>query len=422
MDEIVRGWRILAGCILGIAVGVIALPSAALAIFMPGFQAEFGWSRTVVSLGGTVLVAALVLTSPLVGWLADRTSEARLAVASLLAMACAFLLFSRMQGDIRVFLIGFGAMALVSSGASTIPFARIISLHFSRSRGLALGLAMMGTGLTGILVPLMLVPFAAAHGWRSGFLVLAAVVIAATPIVALLLRGTSRVRRRSSKCDVTVLEGVPFAEAARSRNFAILALSFSLISLAAAGLAIHFVSLLADAGLSPARAGALASLTGLATIVARVGTGWLIDRLFAPWVAAAMMATAAACMLVLGMVGAAAAPLGAIAYGLAIGSEIDLIAYLAARYFGMRAYGRIYGALYAAVLVGSALSPIGYGVALDLTGNYQIALFFAAALLVLAAGLLATLPRFSTHLSTHSSPINRPVMRSSSITEYVEHI
>lgn len=398
MSEIVRDWRILAGCILGIAVGVVAMPSAALAIFMPGFQAEFGWSRTAVSLGGSILIAVLVFTSPLVGWLADRVAEARIAIVSLLAMACAFLLFSRMQGDIRVFLAGFGVMALVASGASTIPFARIISAHFVRSRGLALGLAMTGTGLSGIALPLLLVPFVAAHGWRSGFLVLAAIVLAAVPAIWLLLRG-ARPAAASARGDgaAAATAGMPFARAARSRVFAVMAVAFALVSLAAAGIAIHFVAMLGDAGLSPALAGALASLAGAAVIVVRIGTGWLIDRVFAPLVAGAMMALAGVCLLTLGLFGAAAAPLGAIAYGLAIGSEIDLIAYLAARYFGLRAYGRIYGALYAAVLVGSALSPIGYGLAVDATGSYRAALIAAAALLTFAAALFCTLPRFPRH-------------------------
>lgn len=399
-DEFARGWRVLAGCILGIAVGVVAMPAAALSIFMPGFQADFGWSRTAVSLGGSILVSVLVLTSPLIGWLADRVAEVRIAIGSMIAMACAFLLFSRMQGDIRVFLIGFGAMALVSSGASTIPFARIISAHFVRSRGLALGLAMMGTGLSGISLPLFLVPFVATHGWRPGFVVLAAIIAAAIPVIWLLLRDARPAVSISSDNAVAEASGVAFADAARSRTFVILAASFALISLAAAGIAIDFVSMLTDAGLTPARAGALASLTGLATIVARVGTGWLIDRIFAPLVAAAMMMLAALCLLALGLFGAAAAPLGAIAYGLAIGSEIDLIAYLAARYFGLRAYGRIYGALYAAVLVGSALSPIGYGIVVDRTGSYANALFAGAMLLLLSATLLRTLPRFPPEHAT----------------------
>jgi len=393
--ELAANWRILLGCILGIAVGVVAVPTAALAIFMPALQAEFGWSRAGISLAGSILVAALFVTSPLVGWIADRTSEARMIIASLCALAAALLLFSRIPGDIRLFLTGFGAMALVASGASTIPFARIVSAHFVAARGLALGLAMTGTGLSGILLPLFLVPYVAVSGWRAGFQVLGAIVLAAVPLIWLLLRKARGAKARHGPEIRPEIDGRGFSEAIRSREFALLAIAFALVSVAGAGVAVHFVALLGDAGLSPARAGALASLTGLAVIVARIATGWLIDRIFAPWVAAAMMLVAALCLLSLGVLGAAAAPLGAVAYGLAIGSEIDILAYLTARYFGMRAYGRIYGALYMALLAGAALSPLGYGLGVDLTGGYRLPLTVASALLAVAAALFLMLPRFS---------------------------
>lgn len=391
--EFTTYWRILLGCILGIAVGVVAMPTAALAIFMPALQAEFGWSRAEISLAGSILVAALFVTSPLVGWIADRASETAMILVSLCALAIAFLLFSRMGGDIRFFLAGFGLMALAACGASTIPFARIISAHFVKARGLALGLAMTGTGLSGIVLSLVLVPFVAASGWRAGFLALAAIVLAACPLVWLLLRA----RRREpftvaiAAADAT---GRSLSEALRSREFALLALAFALVSIAGAGVAIHFVAMLSDAGLRPAQAGALASLTGLAIIVVRVATGWLIDHFFAPRVAAAMMLIAAIGLLAMALAGAATAPLGALAYGLAVGSEIDLLAYLTARYFGMRAYGRIYGALYMALLAGAALSPLLYGFGVDWTGSYQAPLTVAAALLAVSTALFLAMPGF----------------------------
>lgn len=399
-QELAANWRILLGCILGIAVGVVALPTAALAIFMPALEGEFGWSRAAISLAGSILVAALFVTAPVVGWIADRTSEARMILASLFALGIAFLLFSRMPGDIRLFLAGFGLMALLASGASTIPFARIISAHFVAARGFALGLAMTGTGLSGILLPLFLVPYVAGSGWRAGFLVLAIIVLSAMPFVWLLLRATRPRSAASVREPAFEAPGRPFSEAIRSREFVVLALAFALVSLAAAGIAVHFVALLGDAGFSPARAGALTSLTGLSVIIARVATGWLIDRIFAPWVAAAMMAVAALSLLSLAAAGTSAAPLGAIAYGLAVGSEIDILAYLTARYFGMRAYGRVYGALYMALLAGAALSPLGYGLGVDLAGSYAAPLTVAGGLLALSAALFLMLPAFQPHPPT----------------------
>lgn len=390
-SELVERWRVLAGCILAMTVGVIALPGAAVAIFMGGLQAEFGWTRTGVSAAPSILLAIIVLLSPGVGWLADRVREARILAVGLTGIGVSFLLFSYMGGDLSRFLLGFGLMAVVASGASTVPLARIISANFDRDRGLALGLAMVGTGLSSLLLPLLLVPYAAANGWRAGFVALGIVVLAAVPVVAFLLRGARHVERTAGG---TLPPGMSLGEAARGAPFWLMAAAFALITLGSSGVQVHFYALLADAGVSPSRAAAIASVSGITLIVVRVATGWLIDRLFAPRVAAAMMAAAGLCLALLGLLGAPAAVLGAIAYGLAIGAEIDIIGFLVARYFGMRAYGRIYGILYAAVLVGSTFSPLAYGLSFDRLGSYQPAMYAGALLLALSAALLLMLPRF----------------------------
>ena len=390
-SELVERWQVLAGCILAMTMGVIALPGAAVAIFMGGLQAEFGWSRTGIAAAPSILLAVVVLMSPIVGWLADRVREARILAVGLSGIGVSFLLFSRMDGDLSRFLLGFGLMAVAASGASTIPLARIISANFDRSRGFALGLAMVGTGISSLLLPLLLVPYVAANGWRAGFVALGIIVLVALPLVLFLLRDARHVEKAA---DGLLPPGMALAEAVRGRPFWLMVIAFALITLGSGGIQVHFFALLADAGVSPGRAGAIASVGGITLIVVRVATGWLIDRLFAPRVAAVMMAAAGLCLALLGLLGAPAAVLGAIAYGLAIGAEIDIIGFLVARYFGMRAYGRIYGILYAAVLVGSTFSPLLYGQSFDRFGSYQPAMYAGALLLALSAVLLLMLPRF----------------------------
>jgi MFS family permease len=385
-------WPVLLGATLGIGVGVIAMPSPAVGVFMRALQAEFGWTRTEISFGPTVLIAGLALASPLLGWVADRVSAVWITAVSLAALSLSLFLFSRLGPDIRLYYAGFAAMAFTACGAATLVYARVVSANFVRGRGLALGLAMVGNGLTGILLPMLLVPYAASAGWRQGFVALAVVVALAAPAVAFLM---SRSRPQAMPGPAAgAASGVSFERAIRDRAFWTMALAFALIPLGASGMHLHLLAFLADAGVAPAKAAAVASLGGVALIVGRVLTGWLIDHAFAPWVAAGMMAASAACIGALGLIGAPAGWLGAVAIGLSIGAELDLIGYLTARYFGMRAYGRIYGLLYAAVLVGSALSPLAYGRVADLTGGYAPALFGGAAVLLLAALLFLTLRRF----------------------------
>jgi hypothetical protein len=76
------------------------------------------------------------------------------------------------------------------------------------------------------------------------------------------------------------------------------------------------------------------------------------------------------------------------------GAELDVIGYLTGRYFGMAAFGRIYGALYMFCATGTAISPIFYGLAIDWSGAYTAGLWVGAAMLVISAILLYVLPIF----------------------------
>ena len=386
LDELRRGWPTLCGAILGIASGVIALPFAATSLFMSSLQAGLGWSRTEISLASTLLLGVLALSAPLAGWLCDRVSEARIAAASIAALGLVFAALGQAPANLGLFYAAFALMGFLGAGAATLTFARAISRTFVAARGLALGLSMIGTGLSGLLLPIFLAPYVADHGWRSGFGILAAIAGLTAPVVYLLLRSSPGAEAVSSSGAI--------ARLVFDRTFLTLALTFCLVPLAAAGLQLHFVAFLTDAGLSPARAGGLAGLVGLSILAGRVATGWLMDLLFAPFVAAAMMMFSAAGLALLGLMGAPAALAGVVALGLCLGAEIDLIGYLTARYYGLAAYGKVYGIFYTVCLAGTALSPLAYGALRDAFGGYQTAQFAGAATLALSSVAFLTLPRF----------------------------
>jgi sugar phosphate permease len=394
--EFADNWPVLVGAIIGIGVGIIALPTPAVGVFMRDLQAEFGWTRTEISLGPTILIALLALVSPLLGWIADRIAAVWITSFSLASLALTLYLFSHLGPELWLFYVGFAVMAVTGCGAATLVYARVVSASFDRGRGLALGIAMIGNGITGIVLPIMLVPYAATAGWRQGFVALATIVAVAIPLVAYLLsRGRSRAPVAGTSASDADVPGTSLDAALRDPVFWTMAACFALIPFAASGLNLHFLAFLADSGVNAAAAGIIASLGGVALIVGRLATGWLIDRAFAPRVAAAMMTISALCIAAMGIFGAPVAALGAIAVGLSIGAELDLIGYMTARYFGFRAFGRIYGLLYAAVLAGSAGSPIAYGLVSDITHSYAAGLYAAAALLLLSAAMFLTMRRFS---------------------------
>jgi MFS family permease len=99
-------------------------------------------------------------------------------------------------------------------------------------------------------------------------------------------------------------------------------------------------------------------------------------------------------VIALATLGSAVALPAAFVIGFSVGAEVDLIGYLVARYFGMNAYGQIYGRQYAAFLIATGLGPVIFGAVRDASDNYTPSLFIAAAFILVSTALFAKLPKF----------------------------
>ena len=389
VKEFRHGWRVLLASWLGIAFGVSSLYFYSLGIFLKPMAAEFGWSRGQASLGalvGTLCAAAMSIP---VGRLVDRIGGVRVALGSLLLLALGFVALGTLTQGLGSFLVLTALLSLLTAGSSPLPFARLIVATFHRRRGLALGLALSGTGIGAILIPALLPAFMAQHGWRAGFVLFGALIVACLPVLALLLRGAAGAQPPSAALS-------PARAVIGNRRFIVLGLMFFCASVAVFSSVIHFVPMLTDAGLTPSRAGGIAALIGVAAIAGRLITGWLLDRLTPERVTAGLFALVAAGLLVLALGGPEMAVVGALVVGLSVGAEVDLLAFLTGRYFRPADYGQAYGALYMVFLAGGAVGPALAGFAFDALGSYRIWLTLAAALLgvaaILACQLRPTLP------------------------------
>jgi MFS family permease len=261
-------------------------------------------------------------------------------------------------------------LALATSGSSPLPFTRLVVAAFRRHRGLAVGLVMAGTGIGAIVAPAVLAPVVASAGWRQGYLLLSALVLAATVPVALLLRGA----------ETTTAPGPaqPLAVILRDRAFRVIGVPIFLASTAILGTVVHFVPMLTDGGLAPARTGASAAVIGGAAIVGRLAIGVLLDRIAPGRVTMGLFALAAAGIATLALGGTAVALPAAAVIGLAVGAEGNLISVLTARHFAPRLYGQAYGALYTLFLIGAALGPALIGFLFDASHGYRVPLLLSA--------------------------------------------
>jgi MFS family permease len=284
-------------------------------------------------------------------------------------------------------------MALFGSGCSPVTLSRILIRTFDQARGSALGFTLIGTGLAAAVAPVVVSPVISAFGWRAGYFALSGVMVVSLPLMLVLLSLGSRVSfARRAPPAVGRADGVSRGRTF-GRPFVRLSLAFFLIALATGGVVVHLVPMLIGSGYLPHQAGRVASLLGLSLLVSRLVTGIATDWLFAPRLATVLMGISAVGFALLAA-GSEVSPYVVLPMGLSLGAEIDLIAYLASRYFPSWHYGRVFGVLYAAFLSGVALSPLLYGRLYDLDHNYRSAFGLAATFLAISSILFATLPRY----------------------------
>lgn len=393
-QEFKAGYLVLFACFVGVGTGLSSLSYYTAGIFMSSFEAEFGWSRAQISLQGLIGVAAITLLAPLIGMLIDKLGTRLVATISLCLYAVSFFMVSTYTNSLTTFYALSLASAIVAIGTTPITFTHAITGWFNQARGLALGMALVGTGVTGILAPLFLTPFVAENGWREGLKILAIIVFIASIIVGLLLRDKPKTER-PIKAAANGIEINANEKALSGRVlFILLACIFFLVAISVSGMIVHFIPLLTDAGVPPAKAGQMAAVIGLSLIVGRLGTGLLIDRFFAPRVGGILFGLSAIGYIVFAIGGADFALFAAVAVGISMGAEVDLIAFLTSRYFKFSSYGKIYGSLYAVFVVGAALSPVAMGYVYDRFGTYDLAIYVSIACLAVAAFLTVFLPAY----------------------------
>lgn len=409
--EFRAGGRVLFAALIGVACGASPIPYNVLPVMIGPWNAEFGWGRFEIGLGVLVFGVIASLLAPVFGTLSDKYGVRRVALWSLVAFGIAFALFAFTPASLPGYYALWALVGLVGIGSTPVTFSRAIALWFRRSRGLALGIMLLGTSLAGLLVPQLARAAIEEVGWRAMFPLIALLPLAvALPIGLALFREPRPDERAAGLNDAAgKLTGLTLRQAMRGRRFWTLWASIACVALAYGGAHINMVQMVMLHGFNTAAAVNVLTVVALGIMTGRILIGLLVDRFWAPAVAApALLLPLAACALLMGTT--TPMPwllLAGFLLGFAAGAESDIIAYLASRYFGMAQFGRIYGWLYMAFGLFSAFSPAVYGLVRDRTGSYDGMLLAAMGLFATGAALLLTLGRYP-ETATAVEPVATP--------------
>ncbi|MDX2466140.1 MAG: MFS transporter [Acidimicrobiia bacterium] len=374
-----------------------------MSVFVDHFIADLGMSRSQVStayLIGT-LVAALGL--PMVGQRIDSLGVRKVMTYIGIAFGFALVAMAGVQGFVTL-TVGFVLIRLLGQGSLSLVSTVAVTHWFSRRRGTALGLFSTGVSILMSLVPVGLSMVIEAYDWRFAWATAGVIIwLSVVPIARAGMIDTpatvGQVPDGGRPADATHIsvkvEGATRSEALRTPRFWVIAAASGASAMLSTALNFHQISLLGDAGLTATEAAVMFLPQTIGAAVAGIGFGVLSDRLSGRWlISLAMGLLAGALLLAANLTPGLAIFLYAVVLGCAGGATRSATATLLPKWFGTKHIGSIQGTSTFVGVAASALGPVAFAVARDLTGTYdQAAALFAIVPIVVGIGAIAVKPQ-----------------------------
>jgi len=404
MSSIYRGWRVVIASVAGLMVSPAPIGFYSIGVLMLPLQTRYGWNTSQLSLLVTILTVSIVAAMPLVGMAIDRYGAKQVLLPSMVAFAVAMTIAGTMR-SLGGLYFAYALIGISCAGANSVPYMRAISAWFDRRRGLAVGIASAGMGAGFAVIPAFTQYFERLGGPTAAYFALGALILCAgVPVVFLWFENGPRQAdllstelKRESGEPAEEEGGASGWQAVRMRQFWTLLILFCCSSGTIYGAAIHLVPAIQRMQTSLATAVFAATMFGVAATVGRIVAGWLCDRVFPAYVTCGVFLGGALGIVILGIGPSGRfAVLAATLVGFCSGAEGDMLALLCSRYFGQRAFGRIYGHLFSATLVGISVIPYLIGVGFDFMKGYRIPLILVALALCVSAFLALTLGAYPT--------------------------
>lgn len=391
------GWYVAMACGLGIASSIGAFIAATLGLLIGPLSTEFGWAKSDIIAAGSFATGATILVAPLLGNIVDKFGARRVIGIAFVFEALLIASFYSINDNLYLFYARFLAFAILATGTTAIAFAKVIARWFDRRRGLAMGIVLAGQGIGGFAWARVTQYLMDVHGWRMAFLYLAGyVAFIALPLIMLVVRESPQSMGLAVDGDEqpavpatekpkasNELQGNTLSEALRIPQFWLIGVTNLLIGFAMNAVIFNGVPILTSNGATAQEAAAVFGTLFLALVVGRVSSGWFMDRFFAPYVAVGylLLPIIGVYVLIHDATGINAY-IGVMLVGMATGAEVDVIAYVTSRYFGLKNYSLIYAVYYSLFNLGSATGPIVVARMAESRGSYTEPLYIIMAIIV----------------------------------------
>jgi MFS family permease len=378
VKEQIAGWKVMAAGFLcmtiAAGIGWYVFP-----VYMTTIESTLKTNREMIALAVSIWALVGGAFSPVVGVWIDKYGPRRVILAGTIVQIAGTLILARVTNLWQLYAL-FIIAALASTANTTIPVSFMISRRFDENRGAAMGIAMLGMGIGGLIMPIIANVFLENFGWRGGYTIFAFILMGLLiPIIFWIQPVPEKNRLTDGGVQLNAQEKVAdtrsltAAEAARTNTFWFLGAGDFLISLAFTSVIVHMVAFTTATGISQTAAttafGAFLAVNSLGIIA----FGAAADKIQLRWIMVVSYGAAAIAMLFLFRL-PALLPLYlfAIIFGVTGGGRSALWPLALAESFGVGYLGSILGWLNIPFMVGNAIGPFMAGYIYDVTKSYHL--------------------------------------------------
>ena len=269
------------------------------------------------------------------------------------------------------------------------PAVAAVQPWFGRNRGIASGIALSGTGLGTLLMPLVASRLIDGKGWREALILIGLGVAGFGLVAAHWIRRPAESARTSS----LQLSYGSLRTLARDPIFRLLYVAGFLSSFALLVPIVHMMPHALRTGVAPRQAACLISILGFGSLVGRLMLGHAADLLGRQRTLGALHVGLGMLFLIWTMkVGFLSMALFAFAYGVCYGATIALRPAVIADHFAGSNLGAVTGLHYTSSVLGPLVGPAAFAYSVDFFHSDLIASCVAAVCLVAAGYCFGTNP------------------------------
>lgn len=372
MAVLSRRWSIVLA--LFVVTFGISMPLAAFGVFFPIISATFGWSRGAIASALSLSLVFGGVAGFFVGRLADRHGPRTMLIVTVGLAGVGYGLVSSISALWQLYVL-VGVLGGTGMSSFYLLSASTVAHWFHDRRGLALALVLAGFNIGYMIAGPLAAWLIDQLGWRLAY----AAIGFGCAMISLLAATTVRLPRAAERVTarpvgaVTAASGVTLARALRDPRFWTLNVSWLMLGGVIFTLSVHAVPFARDQGVSLARASLALTAYGIGSVLGRVASGLLVDRIGTrPTIRAAYVVE----LIALGILVTAPAPSVLLVvmtlFGIGAASTDNTLVKAIPDLFGLRAIGAIMGVFNLWWRAGAALGPATAGFVYDLTGSYAV--------------------------------------------------